>query len=107
MGATKVVTDATFASDVLKSGKPVLVDFWAEWCVPCKKVDPLLAEIANEMGDQVEIVKVNIEENPEIAMKYGVMTVPTLTIFKDGEPFNSVTGAKPKSFLVNFIETAL
>ncbi|BEL10642.1 thioredoxin [Actinoplanes sichuanensis] len=107
MGATKVVTDATFASDVLKSGKPVLVDFWAEWCVPCKKVDPLLAEIANEMGDQVEIVKVNIEENPETAMAYGVMTVPTLTIFKDGEPFNSVTGAKPKSFLVNFIETAL
>jgi thioredoxin 1 len=107
VGATKVVTDATFASDVLKSGKPVLVDFWAEWCVPCKKVDPLLAEIANEMGDQVEIVKVNIEENPETAMAYGVMTVPTLTIFKDGEPFNSVTGAKPKSFLVNFIETAL
>jgi thioredoxin 1 len=107
VGATKVVTDTTFDTDVLKSDKPVLVDFWAEWCVPCKKVDPLLAEIANEMGDQVEIVKVNIEENPETAMKYGVMTVPTLTIFKDGEPFNSVTGAKPKSFLVNFIETAL
>jgi thioredoxin 1 len=107
VGATKVVTDTTFDTDVLKSDKPVLVDFWAEWCVPCKKVDPLLAEIANEMGDRVEIVKVNIEENPEIAMKYGVMTVPTLTIFKDGEPFNSVTGAKPKSFLVNFIETAL
>jgi thioredoxin 1 len=107
MGATKAVTDTTFDTDVLKSDKPVLVDFWAEWCVPCKKVDPLLAEIANEMGDQIEIVKVNIEENPEIAMKYGVMTVPTLTIFKGGEPFNSVTGAKPKSFLVNFIETAL
>jgi len=107
VGATKVVTDATFASDVLQSDKPVLVDFWAEWCVPCKKVDPLLAEIANEMGDQVEIVKVNIEENPETAMAYGVMTVPTLTIFKGGEPFNSVTGAKPKSTLVKFIETAL
>jgi thioredoxin 1 len=107
VGATKVVTDKTFASDVLRSDKPVLVDFWAEWCVPCKKVDPLLTEIAAELGDQVQIVKVNIEENPETAMAYGVMTVPTLTIFKDGEPFNSVTGAKPKSALVKFIETAL
>lgn len=107
MGATKVVTDATFANDVLQSEKPVLVDFWAEWCVPCKKIDPLLAEIANEMGDQVEIVKINIEENPQTAMAYGVLTVPTLTIFKDGERFNSVTGAKPKSTLVKFIETAL
>ncbi|MEV6342061.1 thioredoxin [Actinoplanes sp. NPDC051851] len=107
MGATKVVTDATFASDVLQSKKPVLVDFWAEWCVPCKKVDPLLAEIANEMGDQVEIVKVNIDENPQTALAYQVMSVPTLTIFKDGERVNSVAGAKPKSFLVNFIESAL
>ncbi|GIF08840.1 thioredoxin [Actinoplanes siamensis] len=108
MGATKVVTDKTFATDVLQSKKPVLVDFWAEWCVPCKKVDPLLAEIADsELGDQVEIVKVNIDENPEIAMAYQVMSVPTLTIFKDGERINSVAGAKPKSFLVNFIESAL
>ncbi|BCJ53257.1 thioredoxin [Actinoplanes sp. NBRC 14428] len=107
MGATKAVTDATFASDVLQSDKVVLVDFWAEWCAPCKKVDPLLAEIATEMGDRVEIVKVNIDENPETARAYRVMSVPTLTLFKGGEPVNSVAGAKPKGALVNFIESAL
>ncbi|WP_436525119.1 thioredoxin [Actinoplanes sp. HUAS TT8] len=104
----KVVTDKSFAVDVLESDKPVLVDFWAEWCVPCKKVDPLLAEIANsELGEQVEIVKVNIDENPQTALAYQVMSVPTLALFKGGERVNSVAGAKPKSFLVNFIESAL
>ena len=92
MGAGKAVTDATFTSDVLQSDKPVLVDFWAEWCAPCKKVDPLLAEIAKEMGDKVEIVQLNIDENPETTRAYRVMSVPTLTIFKGGEPVNSVTG---------------
>jgi len=105
--AGKAVTDATFVSDVLQSDKPVLVDFWAEWCAPCKKVDPLLAEIAKEMGDKVEIVQVNIDENPETTRAHRVMSVPTLTIFKGGEPVSSVTGAKPKSALVNFIESAL
>jgi thioredoxin 1 len=107
MGATKAVTDATFASDVLQSDKPVLVDFWAEWCAPCKKVDPLLAEIAGEMADKVTIVKVNIDENPETARAYRVMSVPTLTVFKGGEPVSSVAGARPKGALVNFIESAL
>ena len=107
MGAGKTVTDATFVSDVLQSDKPVLVDFWAEWCAPCKKVDPLLVEIARELGDQVEIVQLNIDENPETTRAYRVMSVPTLTIFKGGEPVNSVTGAKPKSVLKNFIESAL
>jgi thioredoxin 1 len=105
--AGKAVTDASFTSDVLQSEKPVLVDFWAEWCAPCKKVDPLLAEIAKEMGDKVEIVQVNIDENPETTRAYRVMSVPTLTIFKGGQPVNSVTGARPKSALVNFIESAL
>ena len=107
MGLISAVTDEEFDSQVLKSDKPVLVDFWAEWCAPCKKVDPLLAEIANEMGDRVQIVKVNIDENPETARAYRVMSVPTLTMFKGGEAVNSVAGANPKGALVNFIESAL
>ncbi|MDG4763059.1 thioredoxin [Solwaraspora sp. WMMD406] len=106
MGATRAVTEASFASDVLMSDKPVLVDFWAEWCQPCRKVAPLLEEIANEMGDKVAIVKLNIDENPEIARKYRVMSVPTLTVFKGGEPVQSVAGARPKGDLVKLIESA-
>ncbi len=101
------VTDATFVSQVLQSDKPVLVDFWAEWCAPCRKVTPLLEEIANEMGDKVTIVKLNIDENPETAMAYRVMSVPTLTVFKGGQPVSSVAGAKPKGALINLIESAL
>ncbi|WP_416901826.1 thioredoxin [Micromonospora echinospora] len=107
MGTTTAVTDANFATDVLKSDKPVLVDFWAEWCVPCRKVAPLLEEIASEMGDQVRIVKLNIDENPETARAYRVMSVPTLTVFKNGEPVQSIAGAKPKGDLVKLIQAAL
>jgi len=107
MGATKSVTDATFTSEVLQSAVPVLVDFWAEWCAPCRKVEPLLNEIATEMAGKVEIVKLNIDENPETAMAYRVMSVPTLTIFKGGQPVQSVAGARPKGDLVRFIESAI
>jgi thioredoxin 1 len=103
----KTVTDANFASDVLQSEKPVLVDFWAEWCAPCRKVTPLLEEIAGELGDKIAIVKLNIDENPETARAYRVMSVPTLTIFKNGEPVQSVAGAKPKGVLVKLIEDSL
>jgi thioredoxin 1 len=105
--AAKEVTDATFVKDVLQADKPVLVDFWAEWCAPCRKVDPLLVEIAAEMADKFELVKMNVDENPETTMAYRVMHVPTLTIFKGGEPVQSVAGAKPKGDLVRFIESAL
>ncbi|MDG4834738.1 thioredoxin [Solwaraspora sp. WMMD1047] len=107
MGTTEAVTDASFVSDVLQSDKPVLVDFWAEWCTPCRKVEPLLEEISREMGDKVRIVKLNIDENPETARTYRVMSVPTLTVFKGGEPVQSVAGARPKSDLVKLIESAL
>src|SRR5215211_2992231 len=106
MGATKAVTDATFVSDVLRSDKPVLVDFWAEWCAPCRKVEPLLEEIATEMAGKVDIVKLNIDENPETARAYRVMSVPTLTVFKGGQPVNSLAGARPKGDLVRLIESA-
>ncbi|HEX5540931.1 MAG TPA: thioredoxin [Micromonospora sp.] len=107
MATIKSVTDASFTSDVLQSDKPVLVDFWAEWCAPCRKIQPLLEEIAGEMSDKVSIVKLNIDENPETARAYRVMSVPTLTVFKGGVPVQSVAGARPKGDLVKLIESAL
>jgi thioredoxin 1 len=103
----KAVTDATFNRDVLQSERPVLVDFWAEWCAPCRKVEPLLAEIGAELAGRLDIVKLNIDENPQTAMAYRVMSVPTLTIFNGGQPVQSVAGAKPKGDLLRFIESAI
>ncbi|WP_018348998.1 thioredoxin [Longispora albida] len=103
----KAVTDASFAEDVLLSKKPVLVDFWAEWCAPCKKVSPVLAELAQELGDKIEIVKLDIDANPAIARDYKIMSAPTLTIFKGGQAVQSMIGAHPKSKIAAFIESSI
>ena len=100
-------TDTAFESDVIKSDKPVVVDFWAEWCGPCKTIAPSLDEIASEMGDQVSVVKVNIDENPLTPTKYGVRGIPTLMLFKDGELKATKVGAAPKSKLVEWVQESV
>ncbi|HEY3954568.1 MAG TPA: thioredoxin [Streptosporangiaceae bacterium] len=100
MGATKVVTDATFEEEVLKSDKPVVVDYWAEWCGPCRMVAPVLEEIATEHADKLNVVKINIDENPQVAQRYQILQIPTLNVFSGGEVVKQVIGAKPKSALL-------
>ena len=101
------VTDTSFEADVIKSEKPVLVDFWAEWCGPCVQIAPALEELANEYKDSLTVVKVNIDENPETPAKYGVRGIPTLILFKDGEIAATKVGAAPKRQLSEWISTSL
>ncbi len=101
--ATVKIDKNSFQSGVLEASEPVVVDFWAEWCGPCKMIAPALEEIATEMGDKVKIAKVNIDENPELAAQFGVRSIPTLMLFKDGQVADMKVGAAPKTALSSWI----
>jgi thioredoxin 1 len=97
--SARAVSESTFDAEVLKSEKPVLVDFWAEWCGPCRMVSPILDQIASEHSEKLDIVKVNVDENPQLAMQYQITSIPALKVFKGGEVAQTIIGAKPKAAL--------
>ena len=103
----KHVSDATFESDVLNAGKPVLVDYWAEWCGPCKMIAPILDEVAGTYGDKLQIAKMNVDENREIPAKFGIRGIPTLMLFKNGELAATKVGAMSKAQLTAFLDQQL
>ena len=105
--ATLVVTDADFDQEVLQSDKPVLVDFWAVWCGPCRAVAPVVEEIAQTYGDQLKVVKLDTDANPKVTAKYGITSIPSLYVFSGGEVVKTIVGAKPKPVLVREIEPFL
>ena len=107
MSSTTAVTDATFQQEVLEAEGPVLVDFWAEWCGPCKAVAPVLEQIAAEKAGSLKVVKLNIDENPQTARAYRVMSIPTMSVFKGGQVVQQIVGAKPKSALLAELEPSL
>ena len=103
--ATSKVTTATFDAEVLKSSTPVLVDFWAEWCGPCRPVGPILEEISNEYGSKLKIVKLNTDEESAIAIKYGITSIPTMNVYVNGEVVKTIVGAKPKPAMLKELES--
>ena len=105
--ATKKITDSSFHADVIAASGPVVVDFWAEWCGPCKMIGPALEELSDEFGEKVTIAKINIDETPDAPAQYGVRGIPTMILFKDGAPAATKVGAAPKSQLKGWIESAL
>ncbi len=97
-------TESNFEAEVLKADKPVVIDFWAEWCVPCKMIEPAMEEIANENGDAVKVGRVNVDSNPGIASRYGIRSIPTLLIFKAGQVAEKMVGAVPKDTIQEFVD---
>jgi thioredoxin 1 len=105
--STNAVSDASFETDVLKASGPVLVDFWAEWCGPCRMIAPALEEISNDLGEKVTVAKLNIDENPDIPARYGVRGIPTMLLFKGGQPVAQKVGAAPRSQIQQWLESNL
>ena len=107
MGKPTAVTDATFEAEVLQSDVPVMIDFWADWCAPCKMVAPVVEELAGDYDGKIKVAKVDVDANPEIAGKYGIRSIPTMLFFKDGKPVNQVVGAVPKQVLQERLDAIL
>lgn len=103
----KETTDKTFENDVIGSGKPVLVDFWAEWCGPCRQLSPIIDELSKDKSDKIEVYKLNIDKNPEVPTKHGIRGIPTLILFKDGQAIATKVGSLPKSALYEWIDSVV
>ena len=107
MGSYVIVNDSNFEEEVLKSDVPVLIDFWAEWCAPCKMIAPIVEEIANEYAGKLKVAKLDVDNNPQTSMNYGIRSIPTLLIFKDGQPVDQLIGAVPKNSIVSKLKPVL